>query len=70
VCGGAGDERGGCRRPPLADALAHGGSWEPGTCSEIGSGTGLLTPLLERVWDAIVCVDLAREMLAGRGCQG
>jgi SAM-dependent methyltransferase len=56
-------ERGGYRTAPLSDALARGGPLPPGPCAEIGSGTGLLTSLLERVWSPVVCVDLSWQML-------
>jgi SAM-dependent methyltransferase len=56
--------RGGYRRPVLADALARGGPFRPGRAVEIASGTGLLTPLIQDVWPAVVAVDLSRGMLA------
>lgn len=56
-------ERGGYRPVPLADALARGGPFPPGTCIEAGCGTGLLTPLLERVWPRVLGLDLTAEML-------
>lgn len=56
-------ERGGYRPVPLAGALRRGGPWLAGRCVEIGSGTGLLTPLLRAVWPEIVCLDLTAEML-------
>lgn len=56
-------DRGSYRRAPLADAIARGGPWPAGRCVEIGSGTGLLTPLLKAVWPEVVCVDLSRKML-------
>jgi SAM-dependent methyltransferase len=57
------DERGGYRPVPLADALARGGPLPAGLCVEVGCGTGLLTPLLTRVWPRVVCLDLSPEML-------
>jgi len=54
-------DRGRYRRAPLADAIARGGPWPAGRCVEIGSGTGLLTPLLTAVWPAVMCVDLSRN---------
>jgi SAM-dependent methyltransferase len=33
---------------------------------EIGSGTGVLTPYLQELWDDIVCVDLLLEMMSRR----
>lgn len=57
------DERGGYRPVPVADALERGGPLPDGWCVEIGSGTGLLTPLLARVWSRVVCLDLSPDML-------
>lgn len=56
--------RGDYRRPVLADALARGGPFRPGRAVEIASGTGLLTPLIQDVWSAVVAVDLSQGMLA------
>jgi SAM-dependent methyltransferase len=56
-------ERGGYRPVPLADALARGGAFPAGWCVEVGGGTGLLTPLLARVWPRVLCLDLSWEML-------
>ena len=56
--------RGGYRRPVLADALAGGGPFGPGLAVEIASGIGLLTPLIQDVWPAVVAVDLSHGMLA------
>lgn len=56
-------DRGTYRPIPLADALARGGPWPTGLCVEVGSGTGLLTPLLLAVWDRAVCLDLTLAML-------
>jgi SAM-dependent methyltransferase len=56
--------RGGYRRQVLADALARGGPFGPGRAVEIASGTGLLTPLIQDVWPAVVAVDLSHGMLA------
>lgn len=58
------DERGGYRPVPLADALARGGPLPDGWCVEVGSGTGLLTPLLARAWSRVVCLDLSPDMLS------
>jgi SAM-dependent methyltransferase len=51
------------RDDPLVDALDRG---EPGRgrCLEVGSATGLATPLLTRAFDAVVAVDLSFPMLA------
>jgi SAM-dependent methyltransferase len=57
-------DRGGYRRPVLADALARGGPFPPGLALEIASGTGLLTPLIQAVWPRVVAVDLSSGMLA------
>jgi SAM-dependent methyltransferase len=57
------DERGGYRPVPVADALARGGPLPDGWCVEVGSGTGLLTPLLARVWPRVVSLDLSPDML-------
>jgi SAM-dependent methyltransferase len=57
------DERGNYRPVPLADALARGGPLPPGLCLELGCGTGLLTPLLSRVWAAVLSLDLTEQML-------
>jgi SAM-dependent methyltransferase len=57
-------DRGGYRPPVLADALARGGPFRPGRAVEIASGTGLLTPLIEARWPAVIAVDLSHGMLA------
>lgn len=57
-------DRGGYRRPVLADALARGGPFRPGLAVEIASGTGLLTPLIQALWPAVIAVDLSYGMLA------
>lgn len=51
------------RLEPLTDALARGGVRRGGSCVEIGSGTGIATPILAAHFDAVACVDLSREML-------
>jgi SAM-dependent methyltransferase len=56
-------ERGSYRPIPLADALARGGPLPGGLCLEVGSGTGLLTPLLTSVWPRVLCLDLTPAML-------
>jgi len=65
------DERGGYRAAPLIDALDRGGPFPFGRCLEIGSGTGILTPYLQEVWNDVVCIDLSMNMiLRGRvGCR-
>jgi len=57
-------ERASYRPAPLADALARGGPWPVGQCIEIGSGTGVLTPLVSAQWKDTVCVDISAAMLA------
>ena len=56
-------ERGSYRPIPLADALARGGPLPGGLCLEVGSGTGLLTPLLASLWPRVLCLDLTDAML-------
>ncbi len=48
----------------LRDALARGGVAPGGTCLEVGSGTGLITPALLERFDRVVSVDLSPQMLA------
>ena len=50
------------RYEPLADALARGDTGN-GRCLEVGSGTGLATPLLTARFAAVIGIDLARQML-------
>jgi SAM-dependent methyltransferase len=57
-------DRGSYRPVPLKDALARGGPWPTGWCVEVGSGTGILTPLLLDIWDRVVSIDLTLAMLA------
>ncbi len=57
------EERSSYRSAPLADALARGGPLPKGTCVELGSGTGVLTPLLLEHWPITFCVDLSAGML-------
>jgi SAM-dependent methyltransferase len=62
-------DRGGYRRPPLADALARGGPFgggrfTSGRAVEIASGTGLMTPLIQAVWPDVAALDLSPGMLA------
>jgi SAM-dependent methyltransferase len=51
------------RRLPLDDALARGGPIRPGLWLEVGSGTGLLTPILAARCRTLVAVDLSWSML-------
>lgn len=60
-------EHGSYRPIPLADALARGGPLPGGLCLEVGSGTGLLTPLLASLWPRVLCLDLTAAMLR-RSC--
>jgi SAM-dependent methyltransferase len=68
------EERGDYRPAPLIDALARGGCPAVGRCLELGSGTGILTPYLQSVWEEFVCLDLSMQMLMrkhhGRQIQG
>jgi SAM-dependent methyltransferase len=57
------DERGGYRAAPLVDALRRGRPPASARCLEIGSGTGVLTPYLQELWQDIVCVDLSMKMM-------
>jgi SAM-dependent methyltransferase len=50
------------RYEPLADALSRGGV-SRGRCFEVGSGTGLATPMLSGHFDAVIGLDLSMEML-------
>lgn len=57
------------RDDPLRDALERGGPFPGGSCLELGSGTGLFTPLLGTVFPRVISMDLAEQMLhraAGR----
>lgn len=49
---------------PLADAIDRGGA-AGGRCVELGSGTGLATPLLVERYGSAISVDLSLEMLRG-----
>jgi SAM-dependent methyltransferase len=51
------------RDDPLRDALKRGGPFPHGTCLEIGSGTGLFTPLLDRAFERVISMDLSEQML-------
>ena len=57
------EERASYRAAPLSDALTRGGPWPDGICVEIGSGTGILTPLLLERWHVTLCLDLSAGML-------
>ena len=51
------------RDDPLRDALDRGGPFPDGSCLELGSGTGLFTPLLCDAFDRVISVDLSEQML-------
>lgn len=57
------------RDDPLRDALERGGPFPGGPCMELGSGTGLFSPLLAGAFGRVISVDLSEQMLrqaAGR----
>ncbi|MET9683343.1 class I SAM-dependent methyltransferase [Streptomyces coeruleorubidus] len=57
------------RADPLRDALERGGLFPDGPCLELGSGTGLFTPMLADAFDCLISMDLSEQMLrqaAGR----
>lgn len=57
------------RDDPLRDALDRGGPFPDGPCLELGSGTGLFTPLLGSAFPQMISIDLSEQMLrqaAGR----
>jgi SAM-dependent methyltransferase len=51
------------RDDPVRDALARGGPMPQGPCLELGSGTGLFTPILTGALPRVVSVDLSMRML-------
>jgi SAM-dependent methyltransferase len=51
------------RFAPLIDALQRGGPMRAGTAVDLGSGTGLQTPVLAERFDRVVAVDLSYAML-------
>ncbi|HZN15211.1 MAG TPA: class I SAM-dependent methyltransferase [Acidimicrobiales bacterium] len=51
------------RYEPLRDALGRGNAGR-GRCLEVGSGTGLVTPILAAAFAPVIAVDLSHEMLA------
>ncbi|MCX5302705.1 class I SAM-dependent methyltransferase [Streptomyces sp. NBC_00160] len=55
------------RDEPLRDALDRGGLFPRGVCLELGSGTGLFTPLLRSVFPQVISVDLSEQMLRQAG---
>jgi ubiquinone/menaquinone biosynthesis C-methylase UbiE len=50
------------RFEPVQDALTRG-ALLGGTCLELGSGTGQVTPLLASSFARVLCVDVSMEML-------
>ncbi|MCT9093780.1 methyltransferase domain-containing protein [Streptomyces sp. ASQP_92] len=57
------------RDDPLRDALTRGGPMPDGPCLELGSGTGLFTPVLAAALPTVISIDLSEQMLrqaAGR----
>lgn len=58
------NSRAGVRTEAVADALARGGPFPPGPVLEIGSGTGVATPLVAAALGQVVSVDLSPGMLA------
>jgi SAM-dependent methyltransferase len=56
----AGEER----LRPLRDALARGGVPPAGVCAEVGSGTGLQTPVMTEHFGSVISTDLSSQMLA------
>ncbi|MGW3984247.1 class I SAM-dependent methyltransferase [Streptomyces mirabilis] len=51
------------RDDPVRDALARGGSMPQGPCLELGSGTGLFTPILTALFPQVISMDLSMRML-------
>jgi SAM-dependent methyltransferase len=57
------------RYDALHDAIARG-DVPRGRCLEIGSGTGLATPILAAHFDRVISLDLSHEMLVrAKGCR-
>ncbi|MET7694030.1 class I SAM-dependent methyltransferase [Streptomyces sp. NPDC005483] len=57
------------RDDPVRDAIDRGGPLPAGPCLELGSGTGLFTPLLTAAFPTVISLDLSEQMLrqaAGR----
>jgi SAM-dependent methyltransferase len=55
------DEEG--RLEPLADAIERGGLAGDALVAEVGSGTGLVTPMLTERFPSVVALDISEEML-------
>ncbi|MEV6742017.1 class I SAM-dependent methyltransferase [Streptomyces sp. NPDC051104] len=51
------------RDDPVRDALTRGGPLPKGRCLELGSGTGLFTPVLGAAFPQVISVDLSMGML-------
>lgn len=51
------------RTEPVMDALDRGGPFLDGPCLEVGSGIGLLSPVLAARFGLVVALDLSMEML-------
>ena len=51
------------RNQPLVDAFDRGGPIASGVCLELGSGTGIATPLLVERFSLVAAVELSAEML-------
>jgi SAM-dependent methyltransferase len=51
------------RDAPLVDALERGGPFRAGTALDLGSGTGLQTPVLAERFERVVAIDLSFAML-------
>jgi predicted TPR repeat methyltransferase len=57
------------RDDPLRDALTRGGPIPRGPCLELGSGTGLFTPVLTAAFPHVISVDLSMRMLQQAHCR-
>lgn len=57
------------RDDPVRDALARGGPLPEGRCLELGSGTGLFTPVLSTAFPQVISVDLSSGMLQQAECR-
>lgn len=51
------------RTEPVMDALDRGGPFPAGPCLEVGSGIGLLTPVLAVRFPTVIALDLSLQML-------
>ncbi|MER5955711.1 hypothetical protein [Streptomyces longhuiensis] len=62
------------RDEPVRDALARGGPLRQGPCLELGSGTGLFTPVLEAAFPRVISIawrlagNRVRSRLGQLGC--